>query len=277
MATTLRELTPAIGTEITGLSGHDFVDELVAKELLALLEQRGVLVYRGANIADPDLVALSRLLGEVVIAKMGSDPNYPEVSPISLDPAKSDLASYRAGTFYWHIDGANDLVPQKATLLAAREVAESGGDTEFANLYAAYEALPADEKTVAERTRVVHSFAATQRLVYPDPSPKRRAGWDTVPSREHPLIWTRPDGRKSLLVGATTESVVGMPEAEGRDFLDRLLDWSTQPQFVLRHQWQVGDLVVWDNTGMLHRALPYDATSRRLLHRTTLVGEQAVA
>jgi alpha-ketoglutarate-dependent taurine dioxygenase len=274
---TLTELTPAIGSEITGLSGHEFVNEQVAKEMLALLEQRGVLVCRGADIEDADLVKLTRLLGEVVVAKMGGLLTYPEISPISLDPAKSDLASYRAGTFYWHIDGANDLIPQKATLLAAREIAETGGDTEFANLYAAYDALPDDEKASAEQVRVIHSFAATQRLVYPDPSPKRRAGWDLVPSREHPLVWTRPDGRKSLLVGATTESVVGLPEAEGRAFLDRLLEWSTQPRFVLRHQWRVGDLVIWDNTGMLHRALPYEPTSRRLLHRTTLVGEQAVA
>jgi alpha-ketoglutarate-dependent taurine dioxygenase len=123
----------------------------------------------------------------------------------------------------------------------------------------------------------VHSFAASQLLVDRAPTPKQRAAWDRVPSREHPLVWTRPDGRRSLLVGATAGEVVGWAPEEGRALLDRLLEWCTQPQFVLRHQWCPGDLVIWDNTGMLHRALPYEPTSRRLLHRTTLVGELAVA
>ena len=80
-----------------------------------------------------------------------------------------------------------------------------------------------------------------------------------------------------MLLGATAAEVVGWPRDEGRALLDRLLERSTQPQFVLRHHWRRGDLVMWDNTGMLHRALPFEPTSRRLLHRTTLVGEEAVA
>ena len=93
----------------------------------------------------------------------------------------------------------------------------------------------------------------------------------------HPLVWTRRTGRKSLLLGATAASVVGWPEDRGRALLDRLLEWSTQPQFVLRQQWRKGDLVIWDNTGMLHRALPFEPTSVRLMHRTTLAGEESVS
>src|SRR5207302_6817765 len=123
---------------------------------------------------------------------------------------KSELAEYRKGTFFWHIDGATDAVPQTATLLTAREVADEGGDTEFANTYAAYETLSDREKNELGGVRVVHSFAAAQRLTYPDASPKQRAAWERVPSREHPLVWTRPDGRKSILVGATADSIVDM-------------------------------------------------------------------
>jgi alpha-ketoglutarate-dependent taurine dioxygenase len=236
-----------------------------------------VVVYRDANLDDADLVAFSRLLGEVIVAPVGGLPDYPEISPISLDPARSELASYRRGTFYWHIDGVNDEVPQKASFLAARQVAEAGGDTEFANTYAAYDALSDDEKSRLDTLRVVHSLAATQLLTNPNPTDKQRAAWDRVPSREHPLVWTRRSGRKSLLVGATTDHVVGLPADESRALLDRLLAWCAQPRFTLRHHWQPGDLVAWDNTGMLHRALPYEPTSPRLLHRTTLVGVEAIA
>jgi alpha-ketoglutarate-dependent taurine dioxygenase len=266
-----------VGLETTGRRGHEFVDAEVAVNCLRLLEDHGVVVYRDAHVSDADLVAFSRLLGEVVVPPAGGQDGYPEVAAISLDPAKDAHAAYRRGTFFWHIDGANDAVPQKATLLAAREVADEGGDTEFANTYAAYNALDDREKAELAGVRVVHSFAASQRLVTPDPSPKLLAAWDRVPSREHPLVWTRPDGRQSLLVGATAGEVVGMPAAEGRALLDRLLDWCTRPEFVFRHHWRRDDLVVWDNTGMLHRALPYEPTAQRLLHRTTLVGEVAVA
>jgi len=98
-----------------------------------------------------------------------------------------------------------------------------------------------------------------------------------VPARTHPLVWTRRDGRKSLLLGATAAEVVGWPAEKGRALLDRLLEWSTQPQFVLRHRWRRGDLVVFDNTGMLHHALPFEPKSRRMMHRTTLVGIEPVA
>lgn len=265
-----------IGIERHGISGRDFDDADVAGSCLADLVDHGVVVYRGAHVGDADLVSFSRRLGEVVVAPMGGLPTHPEVSPVTLDPARSELAAYRRSTFFWHIDGATEQVPQKASLLAAREIAEAGGDTEFANTYLAYEQLPDAEKAELAAVRVVHSFAASQLLMTPDPTPQERAQWERVPSREHPLVWARPDGRRSLLVGATAGHVVDRPPEEGRALLDRLLAWCTQPQFVLRHEWRPGDLVVWDNTGMLHRALPYEPTSRRLLHRTTLAGELAV-
>jgi alpha-ketoglutarate-dependent taurine dioxygenase len=234
MAVNVTTLTPTVGAEITGVSGRQLVDPRRADESLALLEQHGVVVYREAHIDDDDLVAFSRMLGEVVVAPMGGTETHPEISKITLDPSQSELANYRQGTFAWHLDGSTDVLPQKATLLAAREVAEEGGDTEFATTYAAFHALPADERAELTELRVVHSFAAAQGRVHPDASEKQRAAWARVPAREH-------------------------------------------PQFVLRHHWRRGDLVIWDNTGMLHRALPYSRTSARLMHRTTLVGEEEVA
>ena len=269
-------ISPGIGVEVNGLTGSQLTRPQAAQQCLELLDRHGVVVYRGAHISDAELVALTRQLGEAVVAPMGGLVEHPEVSPVTLDPSKSVLANYRRSTFYWHIDGATDAVPQKASLLAAREVADEGGDTEFANTYSAYESLDETEKAAIASVRVVHSFIAAQRLSNPEPTAEEVTSWSKGPSREQPLVWTRPNGRRSLLLGATADRVVS-DDTGGSELLDRLLDWATQPQFVLRHRWRVGDLVVWDNTGMLHRALPYDPTSRRLLHRTTLVGELTVA
>ena len=100
--------------------------------------------------------------------------------------------------------------------------------------------------------------------------------WRKRPPKVHPLIWTHESGRKSLVLGATTEGVEGMGPDEGRAFLDELLERSTRPDRVYRHEWSVGDLVMWDNTGVLHRACPYEPTSPRDMHRTTLHGTERV-
>lgn len=277
MNATITPLSESIGVQVDGLTGSDFVTTEAVELCEQLLAKHGVIVYRQAHISDADLVTFSRLLGEVVVASSGRHPDYPEISPVTMDPAKSALAGLRRSTIFWHTDGLMDTVPQKATLLTAREVADDGGDTEFANTYAAFDALPADKKAQYENYRVVHSVAASQLLLNPDPTPEQREQWDRAPSREHPLVWEHRDGRKSLLIGATAGDMVGMDHEQGRVFLDDILEWSTQSQFVLHHQWTVGDLVVWDNTGMLHRAIPYEPTSRRLMHRTTLAGEEAIA
>ncbi|MED5811324.1 TauD/TfdA family dioxygenase [Mycolicibacterium sp. 050232] len=277
MSASITPVSESIGVEVRGLASADFTTAQTATQCRQLLAAHGVIVYREAHITDADLVTFSRMLGEVVVAGAGGHPDFPEISPITMDPSKSVLAGLRRSTIFWHTDGLTDTVPQKATLLAAREVADDGADTEFANTYAAYESLPPEKKAELDGYRVVHSVAASQLLLEPDPTPEQLEKWNRAPSREHPLVWTHADGRKSLLIGATAGDVVGMDHAAGRAVLDEILEWSTQPQFVLHHSWTVGDLVVWDNTGMLHRAMPYEPTSRRLMHRTTLVGEEAIA
>ena len=277
MGVTTTKITPEIGLAVAGLTGPELVDPARAAECQEALDRHGVVVYRDAQIGDADLLAFTAMLGTVVIPKMGGLEEHPGVDVISLDPAESELAKYRRSTIFWHLDGTTDELPQKATLLTALVVAEEGGDTEFANTYAAYEALPEDEKAQLADLQVKHSLAAAQLMFTPEPTAKQRAAWDQVPSRVHPLVWSRKDGRKSLLIGSTAEAIVGRPEDESRALLDHLVEWVTQPRFVLRHHWHPGDLVVWDNTGLLHRAIPYEATSHRLMHRTTLKGEEAIA
>jgi alpha-ketoglutarate-dependent taurine dioxygenase len=262
-------LSPHLGVEVTGV--EDLLDEAVISRCAEALKWRGVLLVRGAHLDDEAQLAVSRRLGEVVTLR------GQEIFTISLDPSKNPAAEYLKGTFHWHIDGTTDRVPTKATTLTARHVAAVGGGTEFASTYAAYENLPDQDRKRYDDLRVVHSFAAAQLLVHPDASEEELAGWRRLPAVETSLVWKRRDGRRSLVIGATADHVVGMEPGDSRALLDELLDWSTQERFRYAHDWAVGDLVIWDNTGMLHRALPYDAASSRTLQRTTIKGEEALS
>lgn len=260
-------LSPALGVRVTGVD--NILDDAVIGRCLEALKWRGVLLIRGLSLDDEAQLAFSRKLGPVLA------PGGQEIFKVSLDPSKNPAAEYLKGTFNWHIDDTTNEVPAKATMLTARHVAMVGGGTEFANTYAAYENLPEHERKRYEGLRVVHSFEVAQRLFVPDPSEKELAGWRTVPTRESSLVWRRRDGRQSLVIGATADHIVGMKPDESRTLLDELLDWTTQERFCYTHEWQVGDVVIWDNTGILHRALPYDPSSERTLHRTTIAGDEA--
>jgi alpha-ketoglutarate-dependent taurine dioxygenase len=273
-AMTLQKLSPTVGAEVVGVDVQRLLDdETLPGWTLEALDEHGVLVFRKLHLDDAAQVAFSRRLGRVETLGKGE---FPEIFRVTLDPAKNPAASYLRGTFDWHIDGMTEDIPIMATLLAAHAVATAGGETEFASTYAAYDDLTDQEKERFAAIRVVHSLEATQRLVDPNPTPEEVALWRKRPSKTHPLVWMHLSGRRSLVLGATTESVVGMDPAEGRAFLDGLLSRATAPDRVYRHEWQVGDLVIWDNTGVLHRALPYEATSPRDMHRTTLYGNEAV-
>ncbi len=160
-------------------------------------------------------------------------------------------------------------MPILASLLSMRVLpSNGGGDTEFCNTYAAYDDLSNEEKQQIEKLRVMHS--AWNTLFYYDPEPRidLLRGMMRIGDRELPLVWTHRSGRKSLVIGATARHVVDMDFKKSAELLVQLRDWATQPQFVYRHTWSIGDLVIWDNTGTMHRATPYDPASGRLLHRT---------
>lgn len=269
-------LGSAIGAEVIGADAASILEPSAARACLEALEVHGVLVFRELNLDDAAQVALTRLLGEPVVLRSGQGP-FPEIFTVTLDPRVNRAAEYLKGTFWWHIDGATDDVPTRASLLSARSVADEGGDTEFAGTYAAYDALPAAEQARCRELRVVHSLEAAQRPVVPDASPEQLAAWRSAGSKQQPLVWHHASGRRSLVLGVTADYVVGMGLDEGRALLARLLEWSTQPRFVYRHHWRVGDLVIWDNRGTMHRVVPYSPTSKRRMHRTTLVGDEAIA
>ena len=273
-AVTTEQLSATVGVQVAGVDPERLLeDETLPAWLLATLDTHGVLVLRDLHLDDATQVAFSKRLGRVEIFGKGV---HPEIFRITLDPAKNPMAAYLRGTFDWHIDGCTDDVPIMATILSAHAVAESGGETEFASTYTAFDDLTSEEKEHCLSLRVVHSFEAAQRMINDDPSPEELALWRRRPSKEHPLVWTHESGRRSLVLGATTSHVAGMDIEAGRALLADLLARATTPERVYRHEWAVGDLVIWDNRGVLHRACPYDAASPRDMHRTTLHGEEPI-
>lgn len=263
-------LTPRIGTEIKA-SKQDLLKGDMGEIIRELLEQRGVLLFRELNLTDDEQVVFAQTLGEVI------DQGFKGIYKITLDPKLNDTADYLQATIHWHVDGAQDMVPTRASLLTARNLSTVGGQTEFANTYAAYDDLPADRKAQADRLRVVHSQEYIQRAMHSDPSEEQLARWRSFPEQVHPMAWTHQSGRKSLLLGLTAGRVEGMDPEDGQKIIDEMQEWATQPQFVYRHHWTIGDLIIWDNTGVMHRVEPYPADSGRLLSRTTLVGEEPIA
>ena len=273
-ALTTEKLGASVGARVVGVDRDRLLaDDDLPASTLAALEANGALVFRDLHVDDATQVAFSRKLGRVEVLGTGE---HPEIFRVTLDPAKNPAAAYLRGTFDWHIDGATDDIPIMATMLSAHAIAESGGETEFASTYAAYDALTDEEQERFDAVRVVHTIEASQRLVNDDPSPEEVAMWRTRPAKEHPLVWRHQSGRRSLVLGATAEHVVGMDLDEGRALLADLLERSTAPDRLYRHEWEVGDMVIWDNRGVLHRACRYDPSSPRDMHRTTLAGDEPI-
>ncbi len=262
------DLTPRIATQIkidkaTLLSGRH------TEEFRAILEDRGVLLFRDMPLTDEEEMELGATLGTV-----RQDFGRP-ILRVTFDKDKNpDHADYFHATFHWHLDGTHDEVPPLASILTPRVLAPHGtGHTQFANAYAAYDDLPEEMKA-----RIAHLSAAhTQLFALPTDEPPTEKQLDRVTklgTRIHPLVWEHKSGRKSLILGGSLRSIVGMDQAESDVLITRLLSWATQPQYVYHHEWRMNDVLMWNNTGTLHRVLPYDKQSGRRLHRVTLVGEE---
>lgn len=270
MTFSVSEVLPRIGTRID-CDIETLLNGTKVSMIGDLLEKRGVLIFPQIDLSDAQHLAFSRTLGPIV--DMGEGGIY----RVTLDPKITPTAEYLKGTFHWHIDGFSDDVPARGSILSARKLSPIGGQTEFANTYAAYEDLPPERKAHLETLRVVHTMEATQRDVFPDPSEDMRAAWASFPPKIHPLVWTHRSGRKSLVLGSGADWIEGMDRAESKALLAELHAWSVQPAFVYRHEWQVGDMVIWDNCGTMHRVEPYPAQSGRMMHRTTLIGEEPIS
>ena len=265
-------IKPEIGA-IVHVDRNAIFEPAVAQRIMELLEIHDALIFPQINLSDKEQLAFTDALGARVnftTTAPGGDAETRDVYKITLDKDKNPEPEYVLGTFFWHMDGATINIPvPKASVLSSRKTSPKGGQTQFCNTYAAYEALPEEEKKALEGLRVVHSVVAAVREVTTAEQlePMKRGA-----AQEQPLVWTRKNGRKSLMIGYSADYIVGMSKAEGRALLARLLEWAAQPRFCYSHDWKEGDLAIWDNGGALHRVIPYPADSGRTMHRTSIAG-----
>ncbi len=270
MPFTTTDLSPLVGTRVD-TDKAILLGGTKAAELRQLLEARGVLTFPKIGLTDEEQRQFAQTLGTP------TDQGERGLHKISLDVNVTETAKYLKGTLSWHFDGWNDPVPARGTVLTGRVLSKTGGQTLFSNTYAAYEELPEAKKAQIAGLKAAHTMMGTQRGVHELVTPEMAADWQSFAIHRHPLVWTHRSGRKSLLLGSSADWIEGMDRGESDALLVELKAWASQPRFVYRHEWQVGDMIAWDNCGVLHRVEPYPADSGRVLHRVTLEGEEAIA
>jgi alpha-ketoglutarate-dependent taurine dioxygenase len=267
----IRDIKLRIGSEVTA-DPLSLTSGRFASELRALLIERGVLVFRDLDITSEEQRTFTATLGRLV-ANVGDG-----LQKVTRDAkAAPEYAAHFANTFFWHIDGQyNQTVPCFGATMRPARLPREGGATEFLNTYAAYEDLSETDQELIDRLRVVHTRNASNSAAYPDASAEAAADWRRPPPAIQPLVWAHKNGRKSLMLGISASHIEGMHPADSYDLLGRLRQHMVQPRFVYTHEWRMGDLVVWNNTGTMHRARPFDPAAERLLLRFTMEGEEEI-
>ena len=271
----------ACGAEIACDLAQD-IDEATFREIEHAFHDNIVVFFRRQNLSNERHIEFSRRFGEpeIHIVKKYLLPDSPEILLISniRDDRGEHIGLADAG-FTWHSDTSYRRRPSRCSLLYAKEVPQRGGrpigDTVFANTVAAYEALPESMKKLLARLKAVHRYSARRRVA-DSPRPKlTRQQVEETPDIAHPIVRTHPyTGRKSLYVTAgECIGIEGMPDDEALDLVAELDSHCVRPEFLYRHKWKVGDLLMWDNTSSMHRAIcDYALPERRLMHRTTVIG-----
>src|SRR5215472_14667948 len=283
MAITTTRLTPHFAAQIDGVAITRPVDDATWPDIRAAFEEHSVLLFRGQPLTDEQQIAFSQRFGRLEVTRsMNPAAGTPFARQSNLDiktgeviPADDRRMIYQLANMLWHSDSSFKPVPSLCSLLSARMVPPEGGATEFASARCAYPSLPESLKRRARDAVVVHDFSWSRDQIRPGFfTDKERPEYPPV---RHPLVRRNPvNGRESLFLGAHASHVEGLPVAEGRAFLKELLEHVTQPQFCYRHEWQEGDLIIWDNRCVLHRATPFDTTRyKRLMQRTTVSGDPA--
>ena len=276
MSLSLKPLADALGIEATGVDLSSSVSEEIVDALKDALRDNLLLVIRDQHLSAAQYLAAVRLFGETMEQHL-SDllmEEHPEIAVLDSrnSPVGYDGRGIPLGSKDWHTDHTNHAKPPKMTAMYALSLPRAGGDTGFANMHLAYEALPDEDKAHFDGLKTVNRI---ENNPYVSDAHKKRFGSAQI----HPLIRTHPDtGRKAIYIHpGKTERIEGMSEDESDAFVDQLMARAIQPENSYRHQWQLGDLVIWDNRSISHIAYrDYDHKERRIMHRVILAGDTPV-
>jgi alpha-ketoglutarate-dependent 2,4-dichlorophenoxyacetate dioxygenase len=281
MALAFRQLHPAFAAEASGVDLRGPIGVEVAAEIEAAMDRYAVLVFRDQPLNEEQQIAFSSHFGPLDIGLRKAfkssksrfkHPEIIDIANVNLDGKVLERDSFKnlanLANQLWHSDSSFQRPAAKYSMLSAHVLPSSGGDTEYADERAAYDLLPAETQRRIEGLVGEHS-ALYSRMTLADItfSDEERA---VLPPVQWPLVRVHPGSRrKTLFLGAHITHVLGMTVAEGRLLVRDLMEHATQREFVYRHQWRVGDLVIWDNRCVMHRGRPYDLSERRELRRTT--------
>lgn len=285
MPLTISQLGPGFVGEVEGL---DLTKPLPAADIAAIhagMDRFGVLIFHGQNFTDETQLAFTQSLGTIELA-IGVSLRKPEEQRLpttfadvsNLDKEGKPFARddrrrlYALGNQLWHSDSSFKVVPAKYSLLHARSVTSKGGNTEFADMRAAWESLDQEMKDACEPLICQHSQMFSRAIHgFTEFSDEERARFKPVLQR---LVRVHPTtGKKSLYLSSHAGRIVGWPVPEAKAFLMDLVELATQREFRYAHKWRVGDLVIWDNRRTMHRARPFPHTEPRDVRRTTLMGD----
>ena len=285
MSLSIRPLHPLLAGEVSGIDLTRPPDTEQVAAIEAALDRHAVLVFRDQRLTDEQQLAFSRAFGELEItggtgiSKPGEQrlhPAFADVSNLDKDERLLERDNrrrlYSLGNMLWHSDSSFKPVPAKYSILSGRIVAERGGETEFADMRAAYDALDAETQARIDPLVCEHSLQYSRALLgFTDLTEAERA---TMVPVHQPLVRTHPaTGRKSLYLASHIGTILGWPMPEARAFIFELMEHATQRQFVYAHKWQPFDLVMWDNRVTMHRVRRYDHTRPRDMRRTTVAGD----
>ena len=276
----LEPISPVMGAEVRGVDlGH--LDDAVFAAIRAAFNRHMLLRFPGQRLTPPELIAFSRRVGELQIHVLDEyrHPQHPEIYLLSnVDRVTGRTTGYHPdrGTLVWHSDLSFQARPALATILYGLEVPKTGGDTLFADMCAAYDALPDATKRKVALLRGIHDLDYSRTRAGAAPmTEKQRA---EAPPVSHPMVRTHPEtGRKGLYISHHISRIEGMAPEAAKTLLEELMAHATQARFVFRNNWQTSDVVMWDNRCTMHCATEYDASEeRRVIHRTVVKGDVPV-
>ena len=273
---TVHALSAAFGAEVTGVDIAAGVSDGTIEVLRAALDRYGVLVLHGQQFSDEQQLAFCERFGTVELTGSGrrkrlDTAGLTDVSNINEDDeifaGDDERHLFSLANRLWHTDSSFKAIPARYSMLSCREATADGGETEYADMRLAYDALPDRTRDAIGGLIAEHAFIHSRRVLgFTGSAP----GIEAMPPALHPLVHIHAGSeRPSLYLASHASHIAGMPVPQGRLLLMELTEHATNPQFVYRHRWQTGDFVLWDNRCTMHRGLPYPAGQRRDMRRTT--------